>query len=63
MPEFTATISLPFGITAKDDEAANFKLECVSSPVEGYLVGQNLPNCDRNKSAIWTSGRPSSRDL
>ena len=62
MPEFTATISLTFGITAKDDEAANVKLECVSSPVEWYLVGQKLPIRDRNKSATWTSGRPSSRD-
>ena len=46
MPESTATNSLPFGITAKDDEAANFNLECVSSLLEGYLAGQNLPNCD-----------------
>ena len=39
MPEFTATISLTFGITAKDTEATNFKLEYVSRLVEGYLAG------------------------
>ena len=38
MPEFTATISLTLGITAKDDEEANLKLEYVSGLVEGYLT-------------------------
>lgn len=38
MPEFTATITLTFGINAKDDEDANIKLEFVSGLVQGYLA-------------------------
>ena len=38
MPEFTATISLTFGITAKDDEEPNLKLKYVSGLVLGYLA-------------------------
>ena len=38
MPEFVGTISLTFGITAKDDEEANIRLEYVSGLVEGYLA-------------------------
>ena len=33
MPEFTATISLTFGINAKGDDEANIKLEYVSGLV------------------------------
>ena len=38
MPEFKATVSLNFVITAEDDDVANFSLEYVSGIVQGYLA-------------------------